>query len=125
MNKYTISKAHFDPERNSGYRCYFLKCDDTPEYVIGVGVFSGYVTDISLGRVVKFDSLNGNTYDVCEEISKNFYIVTLTPDVYRSITFIRIRLAFGHTELIELMYDCEVEEVFLNGVIGIPEEQIC
>lgn len=120
--EYTISKVHNDPERNSGTRYYFLKCDDTPKYVIGIEVFSGCITDVSLGRVVKFDSLNGNTYDVCEEISKNFYICTLAEDVYRPITFIQIRMAFGRTELIELMYDSDADEVFLNGVRCITKE---
>ena len=118
--KYTISKINIDPESNLCMHYYLLRCDDTPEYVIGVEIINGHVTDISLSHVVKFDSLDGNTYDVYEKISKNFYIYSLAQDLYslyQSITATSFEM-----ELIELMYNSDTDEVFLNGVRCIPKE---
>lgn len=120
--EYTISKINIDPESNSWVRYYLLRCDNTPEYVIGVEIINGHVTDISLSRVAKFDSLNGNTYPVYEKISENFYVCSVIHDLYRPVTFIQIRMAFGRMELIELMYNSGKDEVFLNGVRYITKE---
>ena len=121
--EYTISKVHNDPERNSSIQYYLLKCDDTPEYVIGVEIFNGCVTDISLNRVFKFGSLDRNTYDVYEKISENLYVCSVLHDLHRPrITFIQIRTALERVELIELMYDSDADEVFLNGVRCITKE---